>query len=76
MQIRTEGDSRFEDTGIRYKSGGNRLSRVFTLPISTLRTKVVSVIRCWKNGAFTSVDNLELSIIWNAPFLPGFLEVI
>ena len=27
-----------------------------------IETKVVSVIRCWNNGAFASVDNLELSI--------------
>jgi hypothetical protein len=35
----------------------------FTLPISTLLTKVVSVIREWKNGATLSVDNLEPSLI-------------
>jgi len=35
----------------------------FTLPISTLDTKVLSIIRCWKNGATNSVDCLEASII-------------
>ena len=40
----------------------------FTLPISMFDTKVVTVIRCWKNGAILSVDNLELSIIQTAPF--------
>jgi len=48
----------------------------FTLPISTLLMKVVSVIRCWKNGVILSVDNLELSIISNTPFAVGFLERI
>jgi hypothetical protein len=33
----------------------------FTLPISTLLTKVVSVIRGWNNGVIISVNNLEPS---------------
>ena len=57
---------------IRWK----RTLKRFTLPISTLDTKGVSVMRSWMNGAIISVDNLETSIIKCAAFAAGFLEVI
>ena len=44
--------------------------------IRMVDTKVLSIIRSWKKGAIISVDNLETSIISNAPFAVGFLEVI
>ena len=38
--------------------------------------KVVAISQHVENGAFTSVDNLELSTMWSAAFAPGFLGII
>ena len=40
----------------------------------TIDTKVLSIIRCWMNGAILLIDGLELSTMWNAAFEADFLE--
>ena len=48
----------------------------FTLPTSMIDRKVLPVIYMLGNGAACFVDNLETSIIYNAPFTVCFPERI
>jgi len=73
--IRKEVKSAF-DLLPRKDGSNSTMKKTDCCLIRSIDPKVLSVIQTFANGATYLLDNLETSIIFNAPFTFGFLEAL